>query len=81
MRRRRLGGVSGAAGWLAFLAIALSALALYYHLFILKQALVAASSANAGRIIVPPVARFTLVVAAELIVLFGLRPSLLLGLF
>jgi len=77
----QLGGISGPAGWLAFLAIALSALALYYYLIVLKQALVAAPAADADRIIVPPVAKFTLVVAAGLIVLFGVNPALLLGLF
>jgi NADH-quinone oxidoreductase subunit N len=37
----RLGGVQGPMGWLTILAIALSAVALYYYLLILKQALVA----------------------------------------
>jgi NADH-quinone oxidoreductase subunit N len=38
----RLGGLQGPTGWLTILAIALSAVALYYYLLILKQALVAA---------------------------------------
>jgi len=77
----QLGGISGPAGGLALLAIALSALALYYYLIVLKQALVAAPAANAGRIVVPPVVKVTLAIAAGLIVLFGVSPSLLLGLF
>ncbi len=77
----QLGGLAGPAGWLAFLAIALSALALYYYLIVLKQALVAAPEKNATPIAVPIVARFTLLTAAGLIVLFGVWPSLLLKLF
>ena len=77
----RLGGVQGPAGWLAILAIALSAVALYYYLLILKQALVAAPAADAAPVRIPLPARLSLLVAAGLIVLFGLWPSLLLGLF
>ena len=77
----QIGGLTGLPGLLAFLALALSALALYYYLVVLKQALVAAPAPNAARIVVPPVAKLTLVVAAGLIVLFGVCPSLLLGLF
>jgi NADH-quinone oxidoreductase subunit N len=77
----QLGGLAGPAGWLTFLAIALSAVALYYYLIVLKQALVAAPASNAARIDVPPVAQFTLVLAAGLIVILGVNPSLLLGLF
>ena len=36
---------------------------------------------GAQRIVVPPVAKLTLLIAAGLIVLFGICPSLLLGLF
>ena len=77
----QLGGISGPAGWLALVAIALSAVALYYYLIVLKQALVAAPAPDARRIVVPPVAKLTLMIAASLIVLFGANPSLLLGLF
>jgi NADH-quinone oxidoreductase subunit N len=77
----RLGGLAGPAGWLALLAIALSAVALYYYLLILKQALVAAPAANASpvRVSLPP--RVALLIAAALVVILGLFPSLLLGLF
>ena len=77
----QLGGVAGPAGSLAILAIALSTVALYYYLIVLKQALVAAPAADAGPIAVPRVAALTLVAAAGLIVWFGLNPGLLLGLF
>jgi NADH-quinone oxidoreductase subunit N len=77
----QLGGLAGPAGWLTFLAIALSAVALYYYLIVLKQTLVAPPAPNASPIPVPAVTKLTLVVAAGLIVLFGVAPSLLLGLF
>jgi len=77
----QLGGVAAPAGWLTILAIALSTVALYYYLIVLKQALVAAPAADARPIKVPRVAALTLVAAAVLIVWFGLFPSQLLGLF
>jgi len=48
---------------------------------VLKQALVEAPAPAAGRIIVPPFAATTLAAAAVLIVLLGIRPSLILSLF
>jgi NADH-quinone oxidoreductase subunit N len=77
----RLGGVAGPVGWLVILAIALSAVALYYYLLILKQALVAAPVANAPKVKVAWPARISLLIAAGLIVALGLMPSLLLRLF
>jgi NADH-quinone oxidoreductase subunit N len=77
----RLNGLGGPLGWLTVLAIALSAVALYYYLLILKQALVAAPGATAPRIKTPFPAAVALVVAASLLVLLGVMPSLLLGLF
>lgn len=78
----RINGLSGPLGWLAVLAILLSAVALYYYLIILKQALVAApAAANAGRIRVPRAAGATLVLIALLLLLTGLFPSAILGLF
>jgi len=78
----KVGGVAGPAGWLTMLAIALSALALYYYLIVLKQALVAAPAPErSGRIRVPAAAAITLVVAAGLVVFLGVFPSLVLGLF
>jgi NADH-quinone oxidoreductase subunit N len=76
----KIGGVAGPAGWLTMLAILLSAVALYYYLIVLKQALVAAPAPGAKEIDVPPAAALTLIAAATLLVLFGVFPSLLLGL-
>jgi len=70
----------GPAGWLALLAILLSAVALYYYLMILKQALVAPAKEPAT-IPVPAPAALALLAAAALIVALGIWPSLLLGLF
>ncbi len=76
-----LGGLAGPLGWLAFAAIALSAVALYYYLLILKQALVAAPTDGAGPVKVPTPAAAALLVAAGLLVVLGVFPSLLLGIF
>ncbi len=78
----KLGGVAGPAGWLTMLAIALSAVALYYYLIVLKQALVAApNSESSSPIRVPTGAALTLLVSAGIIIALGLFPSLLLGIF
>jgi NADH-quinone oxidoreductase subunit N len=77
----QLNGLAGPAGWLALLAIALSAVALYYYLLVLKQVLVAAPAPEAQRIRVPPLAAGALVAAAGMIVWFGLDPDQLLGFF
>jgi NADH-quinone oxidoreductase subunit N len=75
----RLGGLDTSAGWLALLAIAMSAVALYYYLLILKQALVVKpASAVTTRIAVPSASATALIVAALLLVLFGVFPSLVL---
>ena len=77
----RAGGLNGPTGWLAFLAIAMSAVALYYYLLILKQAFVAAPKAGAGQFAVPPAARLALGVAAVAIIVLGIAPGLVLGAF
>jgi NADH-quinone oxidoreductase subunit N len=77
----QIGGVTGPAGWFALLAIALSALALFYYLKILKQVLVAAPAPGAVPIPVPGVTALGLLAAAGLILWFGLDPGRLLGLF
>ncbi len=76
----KFAGLTGATGWLALLAIALSAVALYYYLLILKQAFVVRSDAPVARINVPLPAAAALLLAAAATLLFGLFPSLLLGL-
>jgi len=74
----KINGLAGPIGWLAFAAIFLSAVALYYYLLILKQALVAAPAPNRERIPVPAAAAGALLLCAGLLVLFGVWPSLLL---
>jgi len=76
----KLGGLSGIIGWLAVLAIALSAVALYYYLIVLKQALVVAPAADAPVVRVSPVAGSALLVLTALLILLGLFPSALLRL-
>ena len=76
-----VGGIAAPAGALAVLAIALSAVALYYYLIVLKQALVAPPAPDAPRIRVPFSMGLALVAAAGLIVWFGIFPGELLGLF
>lgn len=77
----QLGGLAGPAGWLTLLAIALSAVALYYYLIVLKQALVIAPVNDAGPIRVPLMAKVTLLITAGLVIALGVAPSLLLDLF
>ena len=77
----RLGGLAGPVGWLVIAAIALSAVALYYYLLILKQALVAPPAAAAAPVQVPAPAAVALLVAAALLVALGVMPSLILGIF
>jgi NADH-quinone oxidoreductase subunit N len=74
----RIGGPTSLIGGLAVLAILLSAVALYYYLVVLKQALVAAPRDAAARIAVPAPAAFALLLAAALLVAFGLWPALIL---
>jgi NADH-quinone oxidoreductase subunit N len=77
------GGLASPLGVLTLLAIALSAVALYYYLAVLKQALVVAPSENAPAtpLRVPLVSAITLLAAAGLIVVLGLLPSLVLNQF
>ena len=77
----QLGGVAGPAGWLALLAIAMSAVALYYYLIVLKQVLVADPPQGAGPVGAPLATKLALVAAAGMIVWFGINPAQILGLF
>jgi NADH-quinone oxidoreductase subunit N len=74
----QLGGLGGIVGWLTLLAILLSAVALYYYLVVLKQAFVVAPANGTARIPVPAEAAVTLLIAAGLLVLFGVFPGLIL---
>ncbi len=77
----QVGGVATPYGWLALLGIALSAVALYYYLVAIKQAVVVPPPAGAARIDVPLDVAFTLLVAAGLLVALGLFPSVILRVF
>ncbi len=77
----KLGGIGTVEGGLAIAAILLSAVGLYYYLIVLKQALVVPASENAPRVTVSFPAAVTLVVAALMIVVLGVWPSLVLSKF
>ncbi len=64
--------------WLVLLAVAMSAVSLYYYLRVLKQVYVADGPADAPAIRVGLVTRVTLWVVAGLVVLLGCAPGLLL---
>ena len=75
----KINGLAGPAGWLAVLAIAMSAVGLYYYLLILKQALVARPAASApAPIEVPLGAAAALALAAALLLALGIFPSVVL---
>jgi NADH-quinone oxidoreductase subunit N len=77
----KLGGLTNAAGWLTVVAILFSAVALYYYLIVLKQALVVKTSGDVAPIRVPFEAATALVIAALLLIGVGVFPSVLLRLF
>jgi NADH-quinone oxidoreductase subunit N len=77
----RIDGLGHPAGWVALLAIAMSAVSLYYYLILLKQAWIAEDVRERGPIEVPPAAALGLLLAAGLLVVLGAFPSLLLGRF
>ncbi|AKC83261.1 NADPH-quinone oxidoreductase [Verrucomicrobia bacterium IMCC26134] len=78
----RIGGIASPTGALTLLAIALSAVSLYYYLVVLKQALVEPfASEKPTRIHVPAATALTLLAATALIIGLGLCPSLLLTFF
>jgi NADH-quinone oxidoreductase subunit N len=65
--------------WLVLLAVAMSAVSLYYYLRVLKQVYVADGAADADAIHTPLVTRLVLWVLAALVVLLGCAPGLLLN--
>ncbi|MDP3072174.1 MAG: NADH-quinone oxidoreductase subunit N [Opitutaceae bacterium] len=72
----RLTGLTGPAGWLAIAAIALSAVALYYYLIVLKRAFVTPAVAGTeARIAVPLKPALALLLAAALLLALGVFPS------
>jgi NADH-quinone oxidoreductase subunit N len=76
----KINGVAGPIGWLTILAILLTAVALYYYLLMLKQALVAAPADGAGRVQVPVAAAAALVLICVLLLGLGIFPSVVLQL-
>jgi NADH-quinone oxidoreductase subunit N len=77
----QINGLASPTGWLAMLAIAMSAVALYYYLLILKQALVVAPAPEAAsRIKVPAGATVALALISALLIGLGVFPSVLLRL-
>jgi len=65
--------------WLVILAIAMSAVSLYYYLQVLKQIYVVDVQAGAGEFKAPVISQLVLCVLAALVILFGCAPNLLLG--
>ncbi|HEX3797798.1 MAG TPA: NADH-quinone oxidoreductase subunit N [Verrucomicrobiae bacterium] len=75
-----IGGTSGLGLlWLVILAIAMSAVSLYYYLQILKQIYVVPAPNDAPKILVPISTQVILVLLAIGVVALGCAPNLLLG--
>lgn len=72
-------GLAAPSGWLAILAIGMSAVALKYYLALLKPAFVAPVPAETSPIPVPRAAAIALLAAAAGTVLLGVFPSIVLG--
>ena len=77
----RAGGPASLTGGIALLAIALGAIALYYYLNVLKEALVRAPAPGAPAIRVPVGVALSLVATVALLLALGLFPDLLLRRF
>jgi NADH-quinone oxidoreductase subunit N len=67
--------------WLVILAIAMSAVSLYYYLLVLKQIFVADPKENGGPMPILPATQWMLVFLALAVVLMGCMPDLLLSKF
>jgi NADH-quinone oxidoreductase subunit N len=67
--------------WLVLLAVAMSAVSLYYYLRVLKQVYVAEGEPDAGPLRISAVTRFTIYVLAGLVVVLGCAPGWLLRWF
>jgi NADH-quinone oxidoreductase subunit N len=77
----RVAGVASVPGVLACLAIAMSAVGLFYYLRVLKEMWVSDSKETAPVAPLATTTRFSLAFATTLLVVLGLFPSLILGLF
>lgn len=65
--------------WLVILAIAMSAVSLYYYLQVLKRIYVADAPAGCGELAVPVLNQVVIAILAALVLLFGCFPSLILS--
>jgi NADH-quinone oxidoreductase subunit N len=65
--------------WLVFLAVAMSAVSLYYYVKVLKEAFVFEPAPNAAAIAVPLGSRLVLLILVAGVVILGCLPDLLLG--
>jgi NADH-quinone oxidoreductase subunit N len=65
--------------WLVIVAIAMSAVSLYYYLIVLKQVFVAEAAANATALRIHPGAMVGIVFLALVVVIAGCLPDLLLN--
>ena len=64
--------------WLVMLAVAMSAVSLYYYLQVLKQIYVAPVAADAAALKIPAISQVVLALLALGVILFGCAPSLIL---
>jgi len=65
--------------WLVILAIAMSAVSLYYYLQVLRQIYVADVPSGAGALRAPVLSQVVLALLAAGVILFGCAPNLLVG--
>jgi NADH-quinone oxidoreductase subunit N len=65
--------------WLVILALAMSAVSLYYYLQVLKQIYVAVPSADTGALPTPVLSQVALVILALAVVVLGCAPNLLIA--
>jgi NADH-quinone oxidoreductase subunit N len=65
--------------WLVILAVAMSAVSLFYYLQVLKRIYVADAPNGMGPIEVSTITKVVLVILAGLVILFGCAPNLLIG--
>jgi NADH-quinone oxidoreductase subunit N len=65
--------------WLVVVAIAMSAVSLYYYLQVLKQIFVANGPADPPRFVAPAITQTVMVILALLVVFLGCAPDWLLG--
>ncbi len=65
--------------WLVILAVAMSAVSLYYYLQVLKQIYIADLPAGSNEMSVPLLSQLVLVLLAAAVILLGCAPALILN--